>query len=191
MSEPLFPLFLRLADRPVLVVGAGPLGSGKIAELLQVAAKVTVIAPEASAQVRALAEAGRIVWHARRFEAADLAQLRPYLVIAATGDADVHASVCQAAEQSRTFAVALDEPAYGSAFFGAILRRPPFLVAISSHGQAPALTRLLREILEQVLPADDVVHHARTLRARWRAERLPMGQRFGSLVRELAERSPS
>lgn len=187
MTEPpLFPLFLRLDQRPVLVVGAGPLGTTKIRELLAARAHVTVVACAASVEAKQLAAAGRIVLHERPFEDADVAVARPFLVVAATGDAAVHARIFAATEAARTFVIALDAPAYGSAFFGSVLRRPPFLVAISSHGELPALTRLLREVLEHVLPPAHVVERARALRRAWRAEGTPMGSRFEALVVDLA-----
>lgn len=184
MSEPLYPLFLRLAGRSVLVVGAGALATQKIRELLQAGATITVVAPVASAEVQAWAADRQIAWHARTFKPSDVNGR--YLVVAAAADPAVHAEVCERAERQSTFAVALDAPRFGSAFFGSIVDRAPLLFAISSHGQAPALTRLLRELIEHVLPNDDVVRRARALRVRWREERMPIGARFDALVRELS-----
>lgn len=184
--EPLFPLFLRLTNRPVLVVGAGKLGTEKIRELLAARARVTVVAVAPSDEVRAWALEERLVLLERPFAEDDLARERPILVIATTGDAAVHARVFALAEAERIFVVALDAPAYGSAFFGSILRRPPFLISISSHGELPALTRLLREVLEHALPPDHIVERARALRRAWKAEGTPMGSRFELLFSELA-----
>lgn len=188
--EPLFPLFLRLTGRPVLVVGAGKLGTEKVRELLAAGAVVRAVAPEASAEVREWAAAGRISLAERAFEDADVVVERPFLVIAATGSAAVHARIFELAEAQRTFAVALDAPAHGNAFFGSVLKRAPFLVAISSHGQMPALTRLLREVLEHVLPPEHVVERARELRRQWKAEATPMGSRFEALVADLVKSRP-
>jgi siroheme synthase (precorrin-2 oxidase/ferrochelatase) len=69
-----------------------------------------------------------------------------------------------------------------SAYFAATVRRPPITVAISTAGETPALARLVREIVEGVLPADRWIAAARALRARWRAEGTPMEDRFPSLV---------
>lgn len=184
--EPLFPLFLRLGARPVLVVGAGQLGTVKIRELLAAGATVTVVARAASEHVHAWAANQQLTLHLRDFADDDVGRARPYLVVATTGDAAVHARVFAAAEAAHTFVVALDAPAHGSAFFGSILRRPPFLVAISSHGELPALTRLLREVLEHALPPDHVVERARALRRAWKSEGTPMGSRFEALWADLA-----
>ena len=71
------------------------------------------------------------------------------------------------------------------AYSGAVVRRPPFAIAISSSGAAPALTRLVRQVVESLLPSDDWIARAEHLRARWLAEGTPMQERFAQLVREL------
>jgi siroheme synthase (precorrin-2 oxidase/ferrochelatase) len=70
-----------------------------------------------------------------------------------------------------------------------VIRRPPFLVAISSSGEAPALARLLREMFDAFLPSESWVLYAQELRAKWKAERVPFGDRFADLVRAFKERS--
>ena len=64
-------------------------------------------------------------------------------------------------------------------------RRPPFLVAISSSGEAPALSRLLREVIEGALPAPRWIAAARALRAEWKRDGTPMADRFPALVRKV------
>jgi siroheme synthase-like protein len=178
-----FPLFLKLEGRDVLVVGAGSVGERKIASLLEVGARVRVVAPETTDAVRTWAEEGRIVWSPTRFAETDVDGAR--LVFAATSDPEAQRRVLAAADARGVFVVAVDDPPNASAYGGAVIRRPPFVLAISSSGVAPALTRLLREVLEQVLPGDDVVEAARRLREKWKAEGKPMGERFAELVREV------
>ncbi len=181
------PLFLKLEGRTVVVVGAGAVAEHKIASLLQARARVRAIAPEATEEVRRLARDGTIEWREQAFEDADVDGA--WLVVAATDDAQTQRRVSAAAEARRLFVLAVDDPANASAYSGAVVRRPPFVVAISSSGAAPALVRLVREIIEQVLPGDDWVAHARDLRAKWLAEGTPMGDRFGALVREFKVKS--
>jgi siroheme synthase-like protein len=191
MSHPgeasLQPLFLKLEGRTVVVVGAGAVAEHKIAALLQARARVRAVAPDATAELRRLAREETIEWRERSFEEADVEGA--WLVVAATDDADTQRRVAAAAEARRLFVVAVDDPANASAYSGAVVRRPPFVVAISSSGAAPALVRLVREIIEQALPGDDWVAHAKALRAKWQADGTPMGDRFGALVREFKARS--
>jgi len=178
-----YPLFVRLEGRDVLVAGAGPVAEKRIVELVGAGARVRVVAPSATDTVAALAASGAIAWDARRFEDADLGAA--WLVVSATGDPDAQRRIFAAAERARTFVLAVDDPPNGSAASGSVVRRPPFLIAISSSGEAPALTRLVREVLESALPEDRWVRAARDLRRRWKRDGTPMGARFAELVREL------
>jgi siroheme synthase-like protein len=181
-----YPIFLKLAGRRVLVVGAGTVAERKIASLVGARASVVVVAPEATDAVRQLAAEGAVEWHARAFGRGDVDGA--WLVVAATGDAEVQRQVTAEADARQTFVIAVDDIANATAYSGAIVERPPFTVAISSSGETPALTRLLREIIEQVLPPEDWVEHAKATRARWAASQTPFAERFGDLVRELAAR---
>ncbi len=186
-DEPwLYPLFVKLEGRRVLVVGAGAVGERKIASLLDARARVRVVSPEATPRVQQLAIEGALDWSARAFEDQDADGA--CLIVAATSVAKVQAQVAAAAQERQTFVVAIDDPTNASAYSGAVIRRAPFTIAISSSGATPALTRLLREIIEHVLPEDSWVEHAKQLRAKWIASGTPTGERFADLVRELAAR---
>ena len=78
----LFPIFLKIAARPCIVIGAGHLAESKIESLRAAHAQVTVIAPEATARIAELAAAGEIEWQQREYTAGDLTG--NFLVIAAT-----------------------------------------------------------------------------------------------------------
>jgi siroheme synthase-like protein len=178
---------LKVAGRTVLVVGAGAVAERKVRSLLDAGARVRLVAPEASAELRRLAQDATIEWRTRRFEPKDADGA--WLAFAATSDPDVQRAVAAAANERRLFLVASDDLANSSAYSGAIVRRAPFTIAISSSGATPALTRLLREIIEEVLPNPDWVAHAQALRAQWISSARPIGERFGDLVRELANRT--
>ena len=181
MTVPLYPLFLLLGGRPVVVLGAGAVAERKIEELIAAGAEVRVVAPEATDRVRALAAASSVTWEKRAFVPTDLDAV--WLVVSATGDAEVQRRIFEEAEARQVFVLAVDDLPHGSAYGGAIIRRPPFIVSISSSAEAPALTRLLREVIEQALPDDRWVTAARTLRVRWKSEKTPMASRFGELLR--------
>jgi uroporphyrin-III C-methyltransferase/precorrin-2 dehydrogenase/sirohydrochlorin ferrochelatase len=106
-------------------------------------------------------------------------------VIAATSDAAVQRAVAASCAARRVFCVAVDDPANASAYSGSVVRRAPFTIALSSSGETPGLTRLLREVLESALPPDEWVTRARALRKKWRVERTPMSERFAELVKGL------
>jgi uroporphyrin-III C-methyltransferase/precorrin-2 dehydrogenase/sirohydrochlorin ferrochelatase len=178
----LYPLFLKVAGRPVLVVGGGSVAERKIQGLVAARALVRVVAPHATVGIEALAGAGTVEWRAGPFEERDMEGV--WLVFAATSDGEVQGRIAAAASARRVFVVAVDDPAHATAYSGAVIERPPFLVAISSSGATPALTRLLREVLSEVLPRERWVARARELRAKWKADGTPMADRFAELVRD-------
>ncbi len=177
----LFPLFLRLSGKDVLVVGAGAVAERKIQDLVDAGASVRVVALEVTPAVEALSQQGRITLEQRGFEETDVDGA--WIVVAATTNPDVQKRACAAADRARTFSIAVDDPPNGSAYSASVIRRTPFTIAISSSGEAPALSRLLREVLEQALPESDWVDAARALREKWRSEGTPMTSRFADLVR--------
>jgi siroheme synthase-like protein len=172
----LFPLFMRLGGRKVLVVGGGPVATAKVTALLQAGATVTVVAPEISSQLGELAGAGRITVARRQFQPADVEGV--WLVVAAVPP-EVARAVSDAAEPARVFVVAVDDTAAASAFGAGTFTRGGVTIAVSTGGRAPALAGLLREGLEAVLP-DDLdawMTEAERQRAAWRADAVPFAQR--------------
>lgn len=182
----LFPLFLDVTGRRVLVVGGGTIAARKALDLIAARADVTVVAPEIAAELVAAPPTTLTLVH-RAFQESDLDAA--WLVIAATDDPGVQTRIATACESARVFCVAVDDPPNASAYGGAIVRRGPVTIAISTSGEAPALARLLREVLEQALPDEGYVEAARALREKWKTEKTPMASRFGELVAALKARA--
>jgi siroheme synthase-like protein len=189
MNEPrvLLPVFLDLRDKVVLVVGAGAVAARKLEELTAMKARLRVVAPLATPEIEARASAGELTLERREFDERDVDGA--WLVLASTDDADAQRRVAEACEKAQIFCIAVDDPPNASAYGGGVLRRGPVTISISTSGEAPALARLLREVLEQVLPDEGFVDAARALREKWKTDKTPMGSRFGELVQAFKERS--
>ncbi len=145
------PLFIDLKQRPVLVVGGGTVATRKITQLLRAGAQVRVVAQTLTPELYQQHQTALICWVAQSFDEQQLNSV--FLAIAATNDPRLNAMVAQAAERRQLLVNVVDAPASGSCIFPAIIDRSPLVVAFSSGGQSPALTRILREKLEQLLPA--------------------------------------
>ena len=180
MSAALFPVFLKLAGRRVLVVGGGPVATSKIGALVAAGAKITVIAPVMTPGI----DASPVTRHRREFRPEDVEVA--WLVVAAATP-EVNREVARAAEARGVFVNAVDDPPNATAYLGGVVRRAGVTLAISTNGQAPALAGLLREALDAVLPADldRWVAEARAIRPRWIAKRVPMADRRPQLLRAL------
>ncbi len=184
-QEPLLlPVFLKLRDRQVLLVGGGPVASAKLDTLVRTGARIAVVAPEVRDDI------GRPGVEIRRrpFEPGDLDGV--WFAVAAATPA-VNRQVEAAAEGRRIFVNAADDPLAATAFLGAVVRRADLAVAISTGGRSPALAGLVREAIEALLPdeaeAGAWLAAAEALRARWRASGVPMSERRPLLLRTLNE----
>ncbi len=173
----LFPAFLKLTGRKVLVVGGGPVAAAKIAALRPTGARLIVVAPDVSDAVRE----ANVEIRRRRFRTSDLAGA--WFVVTAAPK-DVNRRVARAAEKLRIFVNAVDDPSHATAYLGGVLRRSDVTVAISTAGRAPALAGLLREGFDALLPADldTWFERADALKAEWRSTGVPMEARRPALV---------
>jgi uroporphyrin-III C-methyltransferase / precorrin-2 dehydrogenase / sirohydrochlorin ferrochelatase len=168
-EAPVFPVFLKLGGRKVLVVGGGAVAASKLDALFRSGATVIVVAPAFRPEILR----SEAILLRRGFEPGDLDGVW-YVVAAATPE--VNRRVAEAAEERRVFVNAVDDPASASAYAGGVLRRGDLTVAISTEGQAPAVAGLLREALEELLPRDVTrwLDEARRQKRLWREERVPM-----------------
>jgi uroporphyrin-III C-methyltransferase/precorrin-2 dehydrogenase/sirohydrochlorin ferrochelatase len=150
-----FPIFLRLTGEPVLVVGGGLVAARKIELLQRAGARVTVVAPEINPEIGdSIAQrvaAGQLVHLAEEFRPQHLHGMR--LVIAATDKHAVNAWVAHHAERDNVPVNVVDDRELSRFIMPAIVDRSPVLLAVASSGDAPVLTRRLREKLEALLPA--------------------------------------
>jgi siroheme synthase-like protein len=148
----LFPIFVKLAGRQCLLVGAGEVASQKIPSLLGSEAKLRVIAPQARAEFTELAREGRIELVEREFIDSDLENV--FLVVAATDRPEVNAAVYHEAVRRDILCNSVDDPPHCDFYFGSIVTRGDLQVAISTNGESPALAQRLRQEIDEQLPQD-------------------------------------
>jgi uroporphyrin-III C-methyltransferase/precorrin-2 dehydrogenase/sirohydrochlorin ferrochelatase len=176
----MYPVFLKLTGRRVLLVGGGPVAAAKLAGLLADGAHVTVVAPE----IRPELHQPGVTIAKRAFESADLDGAW-YVVAAAPPE--INKQVLEAAEQRQVFVNAVDDPAHASAYAGSVVRRAGVTIAFSTDGRAPALAGLLREALDAWLPVDLDAWMVASDAARreWKRSRVPMEERRPMLLETL------
>ena len=175
-----YPVFLKLAGKRVLLVGGGTVAAAKLEGLLAAEAAVTVVAPEIDPAI----ERPGVTVHRREFRAADLDGV--WWVVAAAPP-DVNRAVQAAAEQRQLFVNAVDDPTHATAYLGGVVRRDEVTIAISTGGRAPALAGLLREGLDAWLPQDidRWMKTADRARAFWKEAGVPMELRRPMLLEAL------
>jgi precorrin-2 dehydrogenase/sirohydrochlorin ferrochelatase len=148
----LFPIFLKLAARPCVVIGAGNLAESKIESLQAANAKITVIAPEANERIQHLAASGEIEYQKRPYADGDLTG--SFLVVAATNVPAVNRAVFAEATAKGVLCNAVDDPPFCDFYFPSVVRRGDLQIAISTAGDSPALAQKIRKDINAQLPLD-------------------------------------
>ena len=143
----LFPMFMKLAGRQCLVVGAGKVGEPKIGGLLETGARIRVVALDASPAVREWARAGKIELELRAFANEDLH--RAFLVVVATNSRSLNERIYHEAQRLGVLCNVVDVPDLCDFFYPSVVRRGDLQIAVSTAGQSPSLAQKIRQQLEK------------------------------------------
>lgn len=148
---PFYPVFLRLKDQRVLLVGAGEVAARKVHLLRRAGPRIEVVAATLNEEFQALQAAGVVRHLGAEFDDRQVMNCR--LVIAATDDAVLNSRVAAAADKYNVPVNVVDDPLPSSFITPSIVDRSPLLIAISTGGAAPVLARAMREKIEALFPA--------------------------------------
>jgi precorrin-2 dehydrogenase / sirohydrochlorin ferrochelatase len=143
----LYPIFLKLEGRKVLIVGGGAVAEQKLEGVLRSATNVTVISPKVTERISRWAAEGRLQHMAIEYHAG--AAQGCFLVIACTDSELVNRAVYEEASKSGAIVNAVDDPDYCNFYAPALVNRGDFQIAISTGGASPALAQRVRRELEQ------------------------------------------
>ena len=152
-----FPLFFKLEDRKVLIVGGGEVALRKADLLSRAGAAITVIAPDICDELQALLTHSnndkKQAQHQLIFAKYDKAYMTgARIIIAGTDDEALNHQVHADATALNIPVNVVDTPPLCDFIFPAIVDRNPIVIGISSNGKAPVLARLLRARLETLIP---------------------------------------
>ena len=147
-----YPVFLEMKDRRCVVIGGGAVAERKVEGLVAVGANVTVISPAITDGLRDLLKRGVIRHVAREYRAGDRAGYD--LVFVATDNSEINAAVSSEARSLRIWVNSADDPDHCDFILPAVIRRGDLAVAVSTGGVSPAVTRAIREELDEYFTAD-------------------------------------
>jgi len=152
-----------------VIVGGGAVATRKVRTLVKAGANVTVISPEVSDDIQALADAGQVTLQCRSV-ADDEAYPSGAYVVLATENSGVNAVQAARARTAGASICRTDIQDDNDFIFPAVVDRSPLLVAVSTSGATPALTRYVKERLEAFIPDDyrRLASWMETLRSRLR-----------------------
>jgi siroheme synthase-like protein len=179
----LFPVFLKLEQLNVLLVGAGKVGLEKLNALLQNApsAEVTVVAIHVSPEVAALAQQfAHVNINQRAFEESDLDNRE--LVMVAVDDKATSAWIRSLAKERKLLVNVADTPDLCDFYLGSIVQKGDLKIAISTNGKSPTIAKRMREQLNELIPEeiDSVLDNMQQIRQELKGD-------FSEKVKQLDE----
>lgn len=145
-----FPLFFKLEDRKVLIIGGGDVALRKADLLSRAGTSITVLAPDICAELQALLSNSKHALIYENYNKSHMSGAR--VIIAATDDESLNHQIHADATALNIPVNVVDTPHLCDFIFPAIVDRNPIVIGISSNGKAPVLARLLRARLETLIP---------------------------------------
>ncbi|MBI4496573.1 MAG: bifunctional precorrin-2 dehydrogenase/sirohydrochlorin ferrochelatase [Chloroflexi bacterium] len=147
-----YPAFLDLQGKPVVIIGGGEVCEGKIPNLLECGATITLVAPAVTERIREWAHTGQITWIPREYQAGDLANA--WIAVVGTDDPAVNQRAADEARARRILVNTVDDVKNCDFIAPAVVRRGELVLAISTGGGSPAMARYLREELQRTFPPE-------------------------------------
>lgn len=145
-----YPLFLLLEEKKALVVGGGEVAARKVESLIEAGAIVKVVTKEANEEIKGFADSGLCELEVRPYEEGEAAGY--VITIAATNDMETNKAVAFDAESKGRLVNIVDQPELCNFIVPSVIKRGQLVLAVSTGGAAPSLSKRLREILEKVFP---------------------------------------
>jgi siroheme synthase-like protein len=186
----LFPVFLKLEEQEVLLVGAGNVGLEKLTAILRnsPATKVTVVAAKASVGVQAFSSAySNVILLEKVFDETDLGGKD--LVIIAVNNKETSRVIRNLAKEKKLLVNVADTPDLCDFYLGSIVQKGAVKIAISTNGKSPTMAKRLKEIFQQALPneLDDVVENLNKIRTKLKGNFTEKVRQLDALTSVLVE----
>lgn len=166
-SNTLYPVFLKLEQLHLLLVGAGNVALEKLESLLRNTplASITIVAPQVKDELRAyIKNFPGCVLEERTYETGDLQNKQ--LVICATDDKALHQKIKEQANAAGILVNVADTPDLCDFYLGSIVQKGNLKIAISTNGKSPTIAKRVKEMLNETLPAeiDELLHNIQQVR---------------------------
>lgn len=188
----LYPVYLKLEELELLLVGAGNVGLEKLNSLLSNSpgARITVVAPWIKEEVRILLQkhvSCQLI--ERSFQPSDLDSKQ--LVILAADDKELHAQIKSLAGQKGILVNVADTPLLCDFYLSSIVQKGNLKIAISTNGKSPTTAKRIREFLQEAIPdeIDELINNLHELRKEMKGDFADKVKQLNALTRSLVEKA--
>ncbi len=186
----LYPIFLKVHQLNVLIVGGGNVAFEKLGFLLKSSpnAKVTLLAKEFDAELLILAKRHQVKIIHGTYHYFSLQN--QHLVIGATSNKEVNKIIQKEAKVRNILVNIADTPELCDFFLGGIVTKGNVKIAISTNGKSPTMAKRLRQLFEDVIPddinslAENLNNYRQTLKLSFKEKVTLLNQLTKSLITE-------
>lgn len=189
-NNKLYPIFLKLEELDLLLVGAGNVGLEKLQSLLSNSpvAKITIVAPVIKDEVKEFLQnhpACNLIQ--RSFEESDLDNKD--LVVLATDDKELHKNIRAIAKGKRILVNVADTPELCDFYLGSIVQKGNLKIAISTNGKSPTIAKRVKEVLNETIPdeIDDLLTNMQTIRNKMSGDFAEKVKLLNELTKQLSQ----
>lgn len=150
----LYPIFLKVSELNVLIVGGGKVGLEKLTFLLKSSpnARVSVIAENFIPELKSLAKKYSVLTIQESYNSSFLEN--KHIVVAATDDMEINMIIYKDAKAKNILVNVADNPGFCDFYMGGIVTKGNLKLAISTNGKSPTMAKRLRQFFEEVLPEE-------------------------------------
>lgn len=184
----LFPVFLKLENLNVLLVGGGVIAHEKLTAILNNSpqTKIKLVAESISEEVKQLVRSNSLIEiHERKYQKADLSNIN--VAIAAVGNKDLSEEIRNDAKELGVLINAADKPELCDFYLGSIVQKGDLKIAISTNGKSPTMAKRIKETLNDVFPEEtqEVLENLYTIRENLKGSFDHKVKTLNQLTREL------
>jgi siroheme synthase-like protein len=163
----LFPVFLKVEDMRLLIIGGGKIGLEKLNAVLNNSpqTKIRLVGISISDRIKEIAEEkNNLQLFERSYIIDDIGEAD--LVIAAVNDLNVAKQIKWDAEQKGKLINVADKPGLCDFYLGSIVQKGNIKIAISTNGKSPTIARRLKEVMNTMIPdeMENVLDNMQTIR---------------------------
>jgi len=166
VGNPLFPIFVKLHNLNLLLVGGGYVALEKLGALLANSPKANIrlVATEISPDVMSVLETHHIPYLVRPFEAADLEGMD--LAIVAINDSEISSRIASVCKEKKVLTNVADKPELCDFYLGSIVQKGNLKIAISTNGKSPTIAKRIKEVLNETIPEemDELLNNMQRIR---------------------------
>lgn len=189
-SNNLFPIFLKLENLSILIVGGGYVGMEKLDAVISnsPATKITLVAIQISDVIKEIAkEYPNIILKEKPYQISDLADND--IIIAAINETAISQQIVTDAKSKKILVNAADKPELCDFYLSSVVKKGNLKIAISTNGKSPTIAKRIKEVLNETFPdeIDDLLNNMQHVRNKLSGDFTEKVKQLNELTKKLTE----